>query len=71
MQCMLKGICGQCLQWQIDPVSKKRTKAVFACSWQCQPLEGIDFNHLSERSEKNKVVDKLEEYWINSIMHSN
>ncbi|MCW5584337.1 MAG: FAD-dependent oxidoreductase, partial [Gammaproteobacteria bacterium] len=31
MQCMLKGVCAQCLQWQIDPETGQRTKAVFAC----------------------------------------
>ncbi|HKK13548.1 MAG TPA: FAD-dependent oxidoreductase, partial [Gammaproteobacteria bacterium] len=39
MQCMLKGVCSQCLQWQIDPATGERTKAVFACSWQDEPLE--------------------------------
>ncbi|HEX7043203.1 MAG TPA: FAD-dependent oxidoreductase, partial [Burkholderiales bacterium] len=39
MQCMLKGVCAQCLQWQIDPQTGQRTKAVFGCSWQDQPLE--------------------------------
>ena len=28
MQCMLKGVCAQCLQWQVDPATGKRTKAV-------------------------------------------
>ena len=27
MQCMLKGVCSQCLQWQIDPATGQRTKA--------------------------------------------
>lgn len=42
MQCMLKGVCAQCLTWQIDPETGLRKKAVFACSWQNQPLELID-----------------------------
>src|SRR5690606_21195062 len=37
MQCMLKGVCAQCLSWQIDPHTGKRTKAVFSCSWHDQP----------------------------------
>lgn len=66
MQCMLKGICGHCLQWQIDPITKKRTKAVFACSWQCQPLEIIDINHLYDRNKQNRITEKLQEIWFNS-----
>ena len=45
MQCMLKGICAQCLQWQIDPNTGQRTKVVFTCSWQDQPLELVDLEH--------------------------
>lgn len=65
MQCMLKGICGQCLQWQIDPVSKERTKAVFACSWQCQPSEIIDFDHLIQRNSQNNAIEKIQALWFN------
>ncbi len=39
MQCMLKGVCSQCLQWQVDPKTGQRTKAVFACSWQDEPID--------------------------------
>lgn len=53
MQCALKGVCAQCLQWQIDPVTKKRTKAVYSCSWQHQPLSMIDLKHLVERQGIN------------------
>ena len=67
MQCMLKGICGQCLQWQIDPLTKKRTKAVFACSWQCQPMDIVDFDHLFERSKRNLAIEKLQSVWFNAI----
>ncbi len=49
MQCMLKGVCAQCLVWQIDPETGLRKKAVFACSWQNQPLELIDIDHLAQR----------------------
>lgn len=59
MQCMLKGVCAQCLQWQIDPVTGERTKAVFACSWQDQPLEMIDIHHIDERYQINELSEKL------------
>ncbi len=63
MQCMLKGICAQCLQWQLDPETGERTKAVFACSWQDQPMELIDLEHLSQRMNQNAVQAKLYKLW--------
>jgi len=64
MQCMLKGVCAQCLQWQIDPETGKRTKAVFACSWQDQPLELIDFDNVDERQVQNQLQEKLSDLWV-------
>jgi NADPH-dependent glutamate synthase beta subunit-like oxidoreductase/NAD(P)H-flavin reductase len=63
MQCMLKGICAQCLQWQIDPESGARTKAVFSCSWQDQPMELVDIENLEQRLEQNRVQEKLYKMW--------
>ncbi len=59
-QCLLKGICARCLQWQIDPQTGRRTKAVFACSWQDQPLEMIDLDHLQQRDAVQSFVDKCQ-----------
>lgn len=67
MQCMLKGVCAQCLQWQIDPDTGERTKAVFACSWQDQPLELIDINHMDERREQNRLLDTLSNLWVDHL----
>lgn len=67
MQCMLKGVCAQCLQWQIDPETGQRTKAVFACSWQDQPLEIIDINHIDERAAQNHLQDYLSAMWVEHI----
>lgn len=59
MQCMLKGVCAQCLQWQIDPETGERTKAVFACSWQDQPLELIDTDNLGQRVNQNSLQEHI------------
>lgn len=67
MQCMLKGVCAQCLQWQIDPETGKRTKAVFACSWQDQPLEIIDIDHIDERQSQNRMLDLLSNLWVDHL----
>lgn len=67
MQCMLKGVCAQCLQWQIDPETGKRTKAVFACSWPEQPLELIDFDNIDERQVQNRLQEKLSQLWVSYL----
>ncbi len=64
MQCMLKGVCSQCLQWQIDPLTGKRTKAVFGCSWQDQPLEIVDLDNLDERLGQNRLQEALADLWL-------
>jgi len=69
MQCMLKGVCAQCLQWQIDPETGKRTKAVFACSWPDQPLELIDFDNLDERRNQNKLQEHLSNLWVDHLIN--
>ena len=70
MQCMLKGVCAQCLQWQIDPETGLRTKAVFACSWQDEPLEIIDIEHLLARKAQNHLQEAISSRWLDSILHS-
>lgn len=67
MQCMLKGVCAQCLQWQIDPETGQRTKAVFACSWQDQPLELVDLTNYDERLQQNAAVEGLTNLWLDYV----
>lgn len=67
MQCMLKGVCAQCLQWQIDPETGARTKAVFACSWQDQPLEIIDIDHIDARAAQNHLLDQINLLWVDHL----
>lgn len=69
MQCMLKGVCAECWQWQVDPVTQERTKAVFACSWQDQPLEMIDMDHLESRQTSNQLLDRLVKMYVQSGLH--
>ncbi|MBI3776729.1 MAG: FAD-dependent oxidoreductase [Gammaproteobacteria bacterium] len=67
MQCMLKGVCSQCLQWQIDPATGKRTKAVFGCSWQDQPLDIVDLDNLDERLAQNRLQERLTNLWLDHL----
>lgn len=67
MQCMLKGVCAQCLTWQVDPATGKRSKAVFSCSWQDQPFELVDINNLEERLEQNRAQEILTDLWLDYL----
>ncbi len=67
MQCMLKGVCAQCLQWQVDPVTGKRTKAVYACSWHNQPLEGVDIDNIDQRLKQNQMQEQLSHLWLDFL----
>ena len=68
MQCMLKGVCSQCLQWQIDPKTGERVKAVFACSWHNEPIELVDFDNLEERQRQNRVQESLSSLWLDHVI---
>jgi hypothetical protein len=67
MQCMMKGVCAQCLQWQIDPKTGQRTKAVFSCAGQDQPLRSVDLDHLTARQTQNRLLDQVSSHWLHFI----
>ncbi len=58
MQCMMKGICAQCLQTHKDPNTGAET-VVFSCINQDQPMHLVDFDNLSARLRQNSVNEKL------------
>jgi len=68
MQCMLKGVCAQCLQWQIDPETGQRTRAVFSCAEQDQPLAWIDLDNLAARQSQNRLSDRLTALWLDYVL---
>ncbi len=67
MQCMLKGVCAQCLQWQVDPDTGERTRAVFSCAMQDQPLFWIDLDNLAARQSQNRLADHLTGLWLDYL----
>jgi NAD(P)H-flavin reductase len=71
MQCMLKGVCSQCLQWQVDPKTGQRTKAVFACSWQDEPIDLVDLSALDERLSQNRLQERLANLWLDYLFDTN
>ncbi|HJD64767.1 MAG TPA: FAD-dependent oxidoreductase [Rickettsia endosymbiont of Diachasma alloeum] len=54
MQCMMKGICGQCIQKVED-----ERKYIFACSCQNQKAEIVDFESLKTRLRQNSLQEKM------------
>ncbi|MCZ6920264.1 MAG: FAD-dependent oxidoreductase, partial [Rickettsia endosymbiont of Ixodes persulcatus] len=54
MQCMMKGICGQCIQ-----KVKGEQKYIFACSCQNQKAEIVDFESLKTRLCQNSLQEKM------------
>ncbi|MBM3571082.1 MAG: pyridine nucleotide-disulfide oxidoreductase [Alphaproteobacteria bacterium] len=67
MQCMMKEICAQCLQPQIDPKTGART-VVFSCFNQDQELDRVDFVTLHQRLHQNGTQEELTKLWINRCL---
>jgi len=54
MQCMMKGICGQCVQ-----KVNNEEKYIFSCICQDQNSDIIDFDILKNRLEQNSLLEKI------------
>ena len=63
MQCMMKEICAQCLQPQVDP-STGKVRYVFSCFNQDQSLDAVDFAGLRQRLGQNSLQEKLTAQWV-------
>jgi len=57
MQCMMKEICGQCIQRHVDPNTGKESY-VFSCVNQDQEMDLVDFYHLKDRLAQNHLLEK-------------
>jgi NAD(P)H-flavin reductase len=67
MQCMMKEVCAQCLQPQVDPVTGERS-VVFSCFNQDQALDRVDFPGLHERLRQNGVQERLTAQWVDRAL---
>ena len=63
MQCMMKEICGQCIQLHTDPVTLQ-TQVVFSCTQQDQNLDHVDFEVLRGRLGQNSLLEKQTYLWM-------
>lgn len=67
MQCMMKGICAQCLCKHIDEETGKEY-FVYSCYNQDQDLDKVDFPHLNARLRQNTVQEKLSNLWLDYLL---
>lgn len=67
MQCMMKGICAQCLCKHRDPETGAEY-FVYSCYNQDQPLDRVDFEHLHARLRQNSVQEKLSNLWLDYLL---
>ena len=67
MQCMMKGVCAQCLCKHIDPETGEEY-FVYSCYNQDQELDHVDFDNLHARLRQNSVQEKLSTLWLQHLM---
>jgi hypothetical protein len=67
MQCMMKEVCAQCLQRQVDPKTGQET-IVFTCFNQDQLMDRVDFPNLQGRLRQNTVQEKLASLWLDKLL---
>lgn len=68
MQCMMKEVCGQCVQQHVDPVTKQPSEIVFSCFNQDQEMDCVDFANLRQRLRTNSVPEKLTNRILNLLL---
>ena len=67
MQCMMKGVCAQCLCKHVDPETGKE-HFVYSCYNQDQDLDRVDFPNLKARLRQNSVQEKLSNLWLSHLV---
>lgn len=67
MQCMMKGVCAQCLCKHADPESGEEY-FVYSCYNQDQDLDRVDFPNLYARLRQNSVQEKLSAMWLDYLL---
>lgn len=67
MQCMMKGVCAQCLCRHVDPETGEEC-FVYSCYNQDQDLDRVDFDNLNARLRQNSVQEKLSNRWLGYLL---
>jgi len=66
MQCMMKGVCAQCMCKHVDPKTGKESY-VYTCYNQDQDLDHVDFGHLNARLRQNTTLEKISNLWLDYL----
>ncbi len=69
MQCMMKGVCAQCMCKHVDPETGEES-FVYSCYNQDQDLNKVDFVNLNARLRQNSVQEKLSNLWLDHLFES-
>jgi hypothetical protein len=69
MQCMMKGVCAQCLCKHVDPESGEAS-FMYSCYNQDQALDYVDFDNLRARLRQNTVQEKLSSLWLTYLLET-
>ncbi|WAR43401.1 pyridine nucleotide-disulfide oxidoreductase [Methylomonas rapida] len=67
MQCMMKGVCAQCMCKHVDPESGEES-FMYSCYNQDQALDYVDFPNLNARLRQNTVQEKLSSLWLTYLL---
>ncbi len=70
MQCMMKGICAQCMCKHKDKKTGEEY-FVYSCYNQDQDLDKVDFPNLNARLRQNTVQEKISSLWLKYILETN
>ena len=63
MRCMMKEICGQCLQEHFYPKTKIKS-VIFSCAEQDQNFKTLNFDVLKNRLGQNSFLEKLDQLYL-------
>ena len=69
MQCMMKGVCAQCLCKHVDPETGEAS-FMYSCYNQDQALDYVDFPNLAARLRQNTVQEKLSSLWLTYLLEA-
>ena len=67
MQCMMKGVCAQCMCKHVDPETGEES-FMYSCYNQDQALDYVDFPNLNARLRQNTVQEKLSSLWLSYLL---
>jgi len=65
MQCMLKGVCSQCLQKRTNDEGEE--EYFYSCANQDQDMDKFDFEFLHKRCEQNSLMEKVSKKYLELI----